>query len=152
MVQKRQKTRGKLQEVFVFLCSSLSRDEIEHIYTQSLYLHSRTSLAYQLDSTRKYLSMYWLKAVAAFSWSSGAGAYSMTSLLTHTVAHSTKPASRPKTNNQSIKKFFKSCGQLSKICQKLGVILKMVWKLNLSKNFNDQKCAPQMIFFNETFF
>ena len=30
---------------------------------------------------------------------------SMTQLLTHSVAHSTKPSSRPKTNNQSIKKF-----------------------------------------------
>ena len=38
----------------------------------------------------------------------------MTQLLKHSVAHSTKPSSRPKTNNQSIKK---SCGQLSKSCQ-----------------------------------
>ena len=30
---------------------------------------------------------------------------SMTQLLTHSVAHSTKPSSRPKANNQSIKKF-----------------------------------------------
>ena len=30
---------------------------------------------------------------------------SMTSLLTHTVAHSTRLSFRPKTNNQSIKKF-----------------------------------------------
>ena len=30
---------------------------------------------------------------------------SMTTLLTHTVAHSTKPSYRPKTNNQSLKKF-----------------------------------------------
>ena len=30
---------------------------------------------------------------------------SMTSLLTHTVAHSTKPSFRPKTNNQPLKKF-----------------------------------------------
>ena len=42
----------------------------------------------------------------------------MTSLLTHTVAHSTRPFSRPKINNQPLKKFFKSCGQLSKSCQK----------------------------------
>ena len=39
----------------------------------------------------------------------------MTSLLTHTVAHSTRPYYRPKINNQSLKK---SCGQLSKSCQK----------------------------------
>ena len=30
---------------------------------------------------------------------------SMTTLLTHTVAHSTKPSFMPKTNNQSIEKF-----------------------------------------------
>ena len=30
---------------------------------------------------------------------------SMTSLLMHTVAHSTKPSFRPKTNNQPLKKF-----------------------------------------------
>ena len=32
-------------------------------------------------------------------------AISMTTLLTHTVAHSTKPSFRPKTNNQPLKKF-----------------------------------------------
>ena len=32
-------------------------------------------------------------------------AYSMTSLLTHTVAHSTRPSYRPKINNQPLKKF-----------------------------------------------
>ena len=31
--------------------------------------------------------------------------YSMTTLLTHTVAHSTKPSFRTKTNNQPLKKF-----------------------------------------------
>ena len=30
---------------------------------------------------------------------------SMTQLLTHSVAHSTNPSSRPKTNNQPLKKF-----------------------------------------------
>ena len=30
---------------------------------------------------------------------------SMTSLLTHTVAHSTRPSLKPKTNNQPFKKF-----------------------------------------------
>ena len=33
------------------------------------------------------------------------GDISMTQLLTHTVAHSTMPSFRPKTNNQPIKKF-----------------------------------------------
>ena len=31
--------------------------------------------------------------------------FSMTTLLTHTVAHSTKPSFMPKTNNQPLKKF-----------------------------------------------
>ena len=31
---------------------------------------------------------------------------SMTTLLPRTVSHSTKPSFRPKTNNQSLKKFF----------------------------------------------
>ena len=35
----------------------------------------------------------------------GADSTSMTTLLTHTVAHSTKPSFRPKTNNQPLKKF-----------------------------------------------
>ena len=43
---------------------------------------------------------------------------SMTTLLTHTVAHSTKPSYMPKTNNQPPKKVFKSCAKLSKSCQK----------------------------------
>ena len=30
----------------------------------------------------------------------------MTTLLTHTVAHFTKPSFRPKTNSQPLKKFF----------------------------------------------
>ena len=48
---------------------------------------------------------------------------SMTSLLMHTVAHSTRHSFRPKTNNQPLKKVFKSCGQLSQSRQKLDVIL-----------------------------
>ena len=48
---------------------------------------------------------------------------SVTSLLAHTVAYSTKLSLRPKTNNQPIEKFLKSCSQLSKSCQKLDVIL-----------------------------
>ena len=49
----------------------------------------------------------------------------MTQLLTHSVAHSTRPSFRPKINNQSIKKF---CGQLSKSWQKLGVFLEKRFK------------------------
>ena len=45
---------------------------------------------------------------------------STTQLLMHSVAHSTKPSSRPKTNNQSLK-FLRL--KLSKSCWKLSVIL-----------------------------
>ena len=36
-------------------------------------------------------------------------------------------------------------------CQKLGKILesKVIQKLMLSKNVNNKKCAPELIFFNE---
>jgi hypothetical protein len=69
----------------------------------------------------------------------------------HTIAHATRYSFRPKTNNQALKKFFKSCVQLSKCRQKLDVILenKVVWKLKFSRNVNNKKCAPKMIFFNE---
>ena len=47
-------------------------------------------------------------------------------------------------------KSFKSCGQLSKSCQELDVILeKLVQKLKLSKKVYHKKFAPKMIFFNE---
>ena len=56
--------------------------------------------------------------------------YSMTQLLTHIVAHSARPCSRPQTNNQSIKKFLslevswvkavKNCKILTFLCQKLS--------------------------------
>ena len=48
--------------------------------------------------------------------------FSMTQLLTNSVAHSTKPSSRPETNNQPLKKFL-TCVQLSESRQKLDVIL-----------------------------
>ena len=38
----------------------------------------------------------------------------MTQLLTYTVAHSTRPSFRPKTNNQPTKKFLSLAGHLSK--------------------------------------
>ena len=51
-------------------------------------------------------------------------------------------------------KVFKSCAQLSKTRQKLDVILenKVVLKLKFSKNANNKKCGPKMIFFNAIFF
>ena len=75
----------------------------------------------------------------------------MTSLLKHTVAHFTKPSFRPKTNNQPLKKLFKSCGQLSKSNQELDVILenKVVQKLKFLKDVNNNKDSPKLIFFNE---
>ena len=44
---------------------------------------------------------------------------------------------------------FKSCAQLSKSRQKLDLILgnKVVQKLKFSKNVNNKKCAPIIIFF-----
>ena len=48
---------------------------------------------------------------------------SMTQLLMRSVAHSTRPSFRPKTNNQSIKKFLSLAVSLSKSRQKLDVIL-----------------------------
>ena len=47
----------------------------------------------------------------------------MTSLLTHNVAHFTRPSFRPKTNTSPIKKFLSLEGQLSKSHQKFDVIL-----------------------------
>ena len=41
----------------------------------------------------------------------------MTSILTHTVAHSTKLSLRPKNQQPAHLKVFKSCRQLSKSCQ-----------------------------------
>ena len=58
----------------------------------------------------------------------------MTSLLTHTVAHSTRPSFRPKNNNQSTKKFLS-----------LGVnwvkVIKMCKILTFKVNFLSQKLS-----------
>ena len=42
-----------------------------------------------------------------------------------------------------------SSGELSK--KKLGITLKnkLNWKLGLSKNVGNKKCAPEFVFFNE---
>ena len=56
---------------------------------------------------------------------------SMTSLLTHTVAHFTRPSFRPTINNLI---FFKSFGQLSKSCQK--------WQ---NSDFQSQFSMPKII-------
>ena len=63
-----------------------------------------------------------LKVYFILSW-----IYSMTTLLTHTVAHSTKPSFRPKTNNQPLKKFLNLALSWGKVV-KNGKIL--TFKLN----------------------
>ena len=75
---------------------------------------------------------------------------SMTSLLTYNVAHFTRHSFRPKTINQPLKKFL-SLEFASKSRKKLDVILenKVVKEVKFSKNFNNKKCAPKIIFFNE---
>ena len=58
---------------------------------------------------------------------------SMTSLLMHTVAHSTRPSYRPKINNQLLKKF------LSLVCSLVKV---KNWKiLTFKVNFRCQKLS-----------
>ena len=75
----------------------------------------------------------------------GSSTFSMTTLLTHTVAHSTKPFSRPKTNNQPPKKFLSLSLSWTKVV-KNGKILtfkvnflsqkisESFWKKNSLKN------------------
>ena len=51
---------------------------------------------------------YYLYKATLINWvesCSGLNYIRMTQLLTHSVAHSTRPSSRSKTNNQSLKKF-----------------------------------------------
>ena len=77
---------------------------------------------------------------------------SITSLLTHTVAHSTRISLRRAQNQQPAHyKEFKSCCQLSKSHQKFDIVLenKVVKKFKLSKSINNKKCTPKMIFLNE---
>ena len=58
------------------------------------------------------------------------------------------------TTTSPIKKVFKSFSQLCKIRQKLGIISenKVVKKLKFSKNIDNKKYAPKLIFFNEKSF
>ena len=48
-----------------------------------------------LESNQKEVGIFWIAICTV----------SMTTLLTHTVAHSTKRSFRPETNNQPLKKF-----------------------------------------------
>ena len=71
----------------------------------------------------------------------------MTQLLTH-ILSSLPLVPKPTT---SPLKSFKYCDQLSKSCQKLGVILenKVVQKLKFPKSVNNKRCTPKIKFFNE---
>ena len=102
------------------------RDPFSTISLSSLIpkrLEAVTSDQCRADPSSKMPAIAFWHTTFQFSFSPyGLPVISMTQLLTHSVAHSTRPSSRPKTNNRSIKKFLKSCGQLSKSCQKLVVI------------------------------
>ena len=52
-----------------------------------------------------FLSLSWIPFWIRVSFSCSSKYISMTTLLTYSFAHSTKPSSRPKTNNQPLKKF-----------------------------------------------
>ena len=74
-------------------CHPSSSQSLYEFAIQNLYYIMRTNLLNwcNLVSSSKNVVFY------AF--------FSMTSLLTHTVAHSTRPSFRLKTNNQPLKKF-----------------------------------------------
>ena len=58
----------------------------------------------------------------------------MSTLLTHTVAHSTKPSFMPKTNNQPPKKFLSLALSSAKVVKNLKIL---TFKVNfLSQNLN----------------
>ena len=57
---------------------------------------------------------------------------SMTTLLTHTVAHSTKPSFRSKTNNQPLKKFLSLALSCTKVVKNWTSFYKIEW----FENFN----------------
>ena len=69
---------------------------------------------------------------------------SMTSLLTHTVAHFTRPSFRPKTNNQPIKKFLSLAVSWVKVV-KNGKIL------TFKVNFLCQKWSESFYFVTDIF-
>ena len=65
--------------------------------SQSLY-NLCCAVFYTWSEDGSYFTLGWFHPTTCFY-------FSMTQLLTHSVAHSTKPSSRPKTNNQPLKKF-----------------------------------------------
>ena len=76
--------------------------------------------------------------------------FSMTSLLTQNVAHSTRHSFKPKTNNQPLKKFLSLAFSWVKVVKNWRHF--KIWsfqKLKFSKNINTKKCASKIIFFNE---
>ena len=62
---------------------------------------------------------------------------SMTSLLTHTVAHSTRPSFRSKTNNQPLKKFLSLVFSWVKVVKNWTSFYKIKW----FKNWSFQKMS-----------
>ena len=65
----------------------------------------------------------------------------MTSLLTHTVAHSTRPSFMPKANNQLLKKFFNLAVSWVKVVKNWTSFQKIEWfknwsfpKMSITKN------------------
>ena len=77
----------------------LKMDKI--ISMRNLNFYSKWSLIKIYRNCTKYFTRH----SASLKILSRPTSASMTQLLTHSVAHSTKPYSRPKTNNQSIKVF-----------------------------------------------
>ena len=72
-------------------------------------------------------------------WLYPAMIFSMTQVLTHTVAHSTNPSFRPKINNQSIKKFLSLAVTWVKV-------VKMCKILTFKINFLCQKWSESYFF------
>ena len=73
------KEKLKVQEIGPYTYSAPQVKKVKE------WSHDQNSITFQSKTTYTY--------------------FSMTQLLTHSVAHSTRPSSRPKTNNQPLKKF-----------------------------------------------
>ena len=81
---------------------------------------------------------------------------SMTSLLTHTVAHSTRPSFRPKTNNQTIKKYLSLAVSWVKVVKNCTSFQKIKWfknwsfqKMSITKSVPLKSYSSMKIFFRK---
>ena len=79
---------------------------------------------------------------------------SMTQLLTHSVAHSTKPSSRPKTDNQCIKKFLSLALSWAKVVKNWTSFYEIKWfenwsfqKMSITKSVPLKSYSSKIIFF-----